>query len=249
MLSVIKQQTLHEYLLDEQSKTSLLPMEVNIDEVSKGSLILSLCTCAYILPRDYESLQTCQLLLSQVKDSKKLSEKKRLEIVEQLKAIAYAYVIDFAEMDEIDTKNILGANMSSFHRCIDKIRKKLKEEGKEEEIDLLVIDGNQFVPYFYTIENENKQIQRKDLKYTTIKSADALYIGVACASIIAKVTRDQLVYEICEKYPMYAEKYGWKKNHGYGTKQHIDVLKKEQTFTEFHRKSFNPVKSILVNRK
>ena len=151
-----------------------------------------------------------------IKDSKKIPFKKRIEIAEHIK-LNSTYAIGVASVEEILKLNILQAALLSMKRAIDKLS--IYPE-------LVLIDGN-FAP--------------KGLKkFKTIINGDEKIKSISAASIVAKVFRDQLMIRLSEKFKNYA----WERNFGYGTKAHIDGLKKFGV-TSHHRKGFKPIHKIL----
>ena len=143
-------------------------------------------------------------------DSKKLTDKKRRELFPIIKEQAIAYGIGFASEQEIDEINILQATFLAMQRAIDQL------EGKA---DLALIDGN----------------RQKDfgLPAVTVVKGDSLSASIAAASVLAKVTRDDLMLEMAETYP----EYGFEIHKGYGTKAHYEALRKYGA-SPIHRQSF-----------
>ena len=143
-------------------------------------------------------------------DSKKLTDKKRRELFPIIKEQAVAYGIGFASEQEIDEINILQATFLAMQRAIDQL------EGKA---DLALIDGN----------------RQKDfgLPAVTVVKGDSLSASIAAASVLAKVTRDDLMLEMAETYP----EYGFEIHKGYGTKAHYEALRKHGA-SPIHRQSF-----------
>ena len=179
-----------------------------VDEVGRGCLAGPVVSAAVILKK------TVNIKL--LKDSKKISFKKRIEIAEHIK-LHSIYAIGIASVDEILRLNILQAALLSMKRAIDKLS--IYPE-------LVLIDGN-FAP--------------KGLSnFKTIINGDEKIKSISAASIIAKVFRDQLMIKLSEKFNNYA----WERNFGYGTKAHIDGLKKFGV-TSHHRKAFKPIHKIL----
>ena len=151
-----------------------------------------------------------------IKDSKKIPFKKRIEIAKHIK-LNSTYAIGVASVEEILKLNILQAALLSMKRAIDKLS--IYPE-------LVLIDGN-FAP--------------KGLKkFKTIINGDEKIKSISAASIVAKVFRDQLMIRLSKKFKNYA----WERNFGYGTKAHIDGLKKFGV-TSHHRKGFKPIHKIL----
>ena len=156
--------------------------------------------------------------LKLLRDSKKISFKNRIKIAEHIKLNSH-YAIGVASVEEILNLNILQAALLSMKRAIDKLS--IKPE-------LVLIDGN-FAP--------------KGLKnFKTIINGDEKIKSISAASIIAKVFRDQLMIKLSEQFKNYA----WDRNFGYGTKAHMDGLKKFG-ITSHHRKGFKPIHKMLSN--
>ena len=156
--------------------------------------------------------------LELLKDSKKINFKKRIEISNHIKNHSF-YAVGLASVDEILDLNILQASLLSMKRALTSL---------SVEPDLTLIDGN-FAP--------------SGLKnYKTIINGDEKIKVISAASIIAKVYRDKLMIKLSEKFSNYA----WESNFGYGTKAHIEGLKKFGV-TSHHRKGFKPIHKILSN--
>lgn len=150
------------------------------------------------------------MIIEGVNDSKKLSEKKREALFDVICNSALAYSIAFAEVEEIEEVNILRATMNTMKRAV---------EGLSIKADFAYIDGNTMPPV--GIDGE------------CIVKGDAKSMSVACASILAKVSRDRLMLKYAEMYP----RYSFEKHKGYGTKVHVDALK-EYGPCPIHRMSF-----------
>lgn len=150
------------------------------------------------------------VIIDGVNDSKKLSEKKRESLFDVIREQALSYSIAYATVDEIEEINILNATMLSMRRAID---------GLEIKADYAMIDGNKIPPI--------------DIDAECIVKGDAKSMSIACASILAKVSRDRLLYKYAEEYPM----YGFDKHKGYGTKVHREAILKYGP-CPYHRKSF-----------
>ena len=144
-------------------------------------------------------------------DSKKLSPKKRLELKKYIEKNALAYSVAFVNSSHIDKKNILNSTFKAMHMSL---------EGLDIEPDFILVDGNLFKPY-------------RDLKHKCIIKGDQKYQNIAAASILAKTYRDEYMSNLHIKFP----EYDWIKNKGYGTKYHINMIKKFGR-TKYHRKSF-----------
>ena len=173
-----------------------------VDEAGRGPLAGPVFAAAVILPPD--------LTIDGIDDSKKLSEKKRVVLFEEIKKSAIAYNIAFSTEKEIDEINILNATLLAMKRAV---------AGLSLQPDIALIDGNKSPNLSMTTQ--------------TIIKGDSLSASIAAASILAKVARDNLMKSLSKKYPQYA----FEKHKGYGTKLHIESIKKYGP-CEIHRKSF-----------
>ena len=151
-----------------------------------------------------------------LKDSKTISKKKREELFILIKKNSI-FAIGKASVNEIETLNILNASLLAMKRAIKKLKKKP---------NLVLIDGN-------------KLPQLKNYKLKCIIKGDQKNSSISAASIIAKVTRDAFITKISKKF----KKYSWNTNYGYGTKEHLQALKKFGV-TKYHRKTFSPVHNM-----
>lgn len=188
-------------------------IEAGCDEAGRGCLAGSVYAAAVILPKDYDN--------PELNDSKKLSEKKRYALREQIKHDALAWAVGIVTPEEIDKINILHASFLAMHRAIDQLR--LCPQA-------LIIDGNRFDPYLSSFDGS----QKKQLPYTCIVKGDGKYQSIAAASILAKTYRDDYMNEQALIYPH----YDWGNNKGYPTKKHrLGIL--NYGITPIHRKSYN----------
>lgn len=153
-------------------------------------------------------------------DSKKLSEKKRNELFDIIKRDALGIGVGIVYADEIDELNIYEATKKSMKLAINNCNSKIEHVL----IDAMKLD--------------------LDIPSTSIIKGDAKSISIAAASIIAKVTRDTMMYELDKKYPM----YGYKNHKGYPTKKHIEAINK-YGLIEGYRKTYGPVKDYLEKNK
>jgi len=181
-----------------------------VDEVGRGCLAGPVVSAAVILKKGID--------LSLLKDSKKITFKKRIEIAEHIKLNAI-YAVGSASVEEILKINILQASLLSMKRAIDQLSVKPT---------LILIDGN-FAPQGLK-------------KFKTIINGDEKVKSISAASIIAKVYRDKLMINLSEKF----QNYAWEKNFGYGTRAHMEGLKKFG-ITSHHRKGFKPIHKMLSN--
>ena len=192
-------------------------IEVGIDEAGRGCLFGPVTVAAVIWPQEDPDPTL------EIKDSKKVGEKKRLILKDYIENNAIAWSVQFISHEEIDKLNILQATMKGMHKCIDEIREQL-------EIDTILVDGNSFK--MYTDENLDC------MDHVCVVNGDNTYKSIAAASILAKTHRDNYILELSKDNPE-LEKYGIPKNKGYGTKVHMDALK-EYGSTNGHRMSFKP---------
>lgn len=149
-------------------------------------------------------------IIEGVNDSKKLSEKKREALFDVIISSACSYSIAYATVDEIENMNILNAAMLAMKRAV---------EGLNVKADYAMIDGN--------------RLPNLDIDSEFIIKGDAKSMSIAAASILAKVSRDRLLYEYAKEYPQ----YHFDKHKGYGTKAHVEALKKYGP-CPYHRLSF-----------
>ncbi|MBR1454091.1 MAG: ribonuclease HII [Lachnospiraceae bacterium] len=181
-----------------------------IDEAGRGPLAGPVVAACVVLDREKEILY--------INDSKKLSEKKRNELYDEIKDKSYAYGIGIVDEKIIDEINILEATHIAMKEAYENADKMLKEK-LDKNINMLFVDA--------------LKIKNVDIKQISIVHGDALSISIAAASIIAKVTRDRMMIEYDKVYP----EYGFQQHKGYGTKVHMDALKKIGP-SPIHRKSF-----------
>jgi ribonuclease HII len=173
-----------------------------VDEAGRGPLAGPVCAAAVMLPPGLE--------IEGLNDSKKLTEKKRERLFDEITASALSYGIAFASVEEIERLNILEAAFLAMDRAI----KQLSPRPA-----LALIDGNR-----------TKGIS---VPAQAVVGGDGKCADIAAASILAKVTRDRYMLEMAEKYPQ----YGFEKHKGYGTKQHYAALR-EYGPCPIHRPSF-----------
>ena len=207
-------------------------IEIGVDEAGRGPLFGRVYTAAVVLPKD-DSFEH-----HMVKDSKKFhSKKKLLETAEYIKQHAIAWYVSFEDEKTIDDINILQATQKSMHQSILNVMKHMK--NKEEFVDVthkfqLLIDGN----YFNPIVNMNKTGTKMEVvPHICIEGGDNKYTSIAAASILAKVSRDEYIDQLCLENPELSEKYGIDTNKGYGAKKHLDGIN-EHGITIWHRRSF-----------
>ena len=181
-----------------------------VDEVGRGPLIGPVVASCVVLPKDF--------VLEGLTDSKKLSEKKRDKFYDYIIEHALAYGIGVVSPEEIDEINIYEASRKAMLIAISKVREQINLEHVL--IDAMPINI--------------------DIPTTSIIKGDAKSISIAAASVVAKVTRDKMMYELDKKYPM----YGFASHKGYPTKKHIEAIHK-YGLIDGYRKSYGPVKEVI----
>lgn len=193
-----------------------------IDEVGRGSLIGPVITCCvYFNPSINFLIEPPTIIY----DSKKMSSANRKKIIDWLKSEpSISYTIGSASIEEIDELNIRNANNVAMNRAFHSLYNSNKSSSlnTEEPETICYVDGNYFLPIN----------QYKNIKFETIIKGDSKNIAIALASIIAKEYRDKLIQSISYNNP-----YGWYKNVGYGTKEHMNAILKHG-ISIHHRLSF-----------
>ena len=178
-------------------------IEAGCDEVGRGCLCGPVVAAAVILPENFNQ--------NLVNDSKKLTFKTRNYLDSYIKDHVKDYAIAELSPDFIDAHNILNASIHAMHLALDQLNTRP---------ELILVDGNRFHPYQF-------------IPHQCIIKGDAIMLSIACASILAKNYRDELMMKLHEEFPH----YGWNTNMGYATKHHRDMLNKYGP-TVHHRKSF-----------
>ena len=185
-----------------------------VDEVGRGPLIGPVVTACVVLPKNFK--------LDGLTDSKKLSEKKRNEYYEYIINNCVAYSIGMCTPEEIDEINIYQASRLAMIRAINRVKEQVP-------LDYILSDA---MPMDI------------DIPVMDIIKGDAKSISIAAASVVAKVTRDRMMYELDKKYP----EYGFARHKGYPTRGHYDALNK-YGLIEGYRKTYGPVIKIMEGEK
>ncbi|MBA4196957.1 MAG: ribonuclease HII [Chitinophaga sp.] len=178
--------------------------EAGCDEAGRGCYAGPVFAAAVILPKDF-----FHPLLN---DSKQVKETHRNELRTFIETNAVSYSVAMVDNNEIDTINILKASFKAMHLAINALTV---------QPELLLIDGNRFIPY-------------KKIKHYSIIKGDGKYASIAAASILAKTYRDDFMKQLHKEFP----EYNWQKNKGYGTLEHRNAIEKFG-LSPYHRKSFN----------
>ena len=181
------------------------------DEAGRGPLCGPVVCAAVILPLEYKN--------ELINDSKQLTDKVRRELFKEIKEVALAYSIQIISPQTIDEINILEASRLGMTKALQELRPAPD----------------------YILTDYMKIYAIKDVPIEALVKGDARSINIAAASILAKVTRDDIMDELDKKYPQ----YNFKKNKGYPTKDHLEALKKYGVVKEIYRFSYKPVKAII----
>lgn len=187
-----------------------------IDEAGRGSLAGPVVVACSLMPKDS--------MIEGVNDSKKIAEKKRERIYEEIIKEAIAYGVGIINQEEIDRINILNATKKGLTIAIKELEEKLEKQNLKRP-EVILVDAL-------------TGIDTLGIPYKSIIHGDAISYSIACASIIAKVTRDRIMKQMDEIYPQ----YGFAKHKGYGTAAHMQAIR-ENGLCPIHRRSF--VKNII----
>ena len=174
-----------------------------IDEAGRGPLCCAVVVASVILPDNIDIVG--------INDSKKLTEKKRELLYNEIISKAISYNIQIVDVDKIEELNILGATKYGMKKCTESLSVKP---------DYVLVDGNQKIDI--------------DTDFETVVGGDSKSLSIAAASILAKVTRDRMLIKLDLKYP----EYGFKSHKGYGTKKHVEAILKYGIIDGIHRPSF-----------
>ena len=191
--------------LERELRQQIGPLIAGMDEVGRGPLAGPVVACVVVMPPDERAI-------AGVDDSKRLTAAQRERLAVRIRARALAYALGAASVREIDEVNIYKATVRAMRRALGRLRLMP---------DHLIVDG--------------KPIRTLGVEHTAVVGGDGRCYSVACASIIAKVTRDRLMRALARRYPH----YHWERNVGYGTPAHLAGLW-EHGATVHHRRSFLP---------
>ena len=185
------------------------PLIAGVDEVGRGPLAGPVVACAVVMPPERRAM-------TGINDSKQLSEKKRDKVIGKILANAVGIGIGAASVHEIDRLNILQASVLAVRRALRRL---------PVVPDHIVVDG--------------RSVRTYDFVHTAVIHGDARCYSIACASIVAKITRDRVMRALASRYPVYK----WEENVGYSTAWHLKSIA-EHGITPHHRRSFLPVRQI-----
>src|SRR5688572_18169410 len=188
------------------------PLIAGMDEVGRGPLAGPVVACAVVMPPERSAMPG-------INDSKQLSEKNREKLIGKIVADAIAVGIGAASVREIDRLNILQASVLAMRRALRRLPVLPNH---------IVVDG--------------RSVRTYDFTHTAVIHGDARCYSIACASIVAKVTRDRVMRALASRYPIYK----WDENVGYSTAWHLKSIA-DHGITPHHRRSFLPVRQFTLD--
>ncbi len=200
--------------LEERLWSEGYKLVLGLDEAGRGPLAGPVVAGGVVITKESEIIPT-------VRDSKKMTEKQREEAFGKIQKSVLAYGVGIVGSSEIDEIGIQEAVLKAMTIVLEVIEAKLNER-----VDYIIGDGTNIL-----------SIPR--YKMVKIKEGDLLHYSISAGSVLAKVTRDRIMREYHERYP----EYGFDTHVGYGTKKHIEAIKKFG-ITEIHRKSFAPINKL-----
>ena len=195
-------------------------IEAGIDEAGRGCLFGRMYVAAVVLPSELDCFSDNGDLLMSIKDSKKLSEKKRDILYDYIKENAVDYSVQWCDNKQIDEENVLQADLNTMHKALDALVVPVQR---------ILVDGDCWKPWAKDPEAEVFKIIEGDSKF----------LAIAAASILAKVERDRWVISECDANPDWDTHYGLRSNKGYGTAKHMEGIKTHGV-TPLHRMSYAP---------
>jgi ribonuclease HII len=187
------------------------PLLAGVDEVGRGPIAGPVVACAVIMPPDTRAI-------AGVDDSKRLTHDQRVRLAVKIRERAVAFSLGAASVHEIDRINIYQASVLAMRRALERLRVAP---------DHVVIDG--------------RRMRTLPIPHTAVVHGDARCFSIACASIVAKVTRDLLMTRLAKRYPHYI----WEHNAGYTTREHVSGLT-VHGITPHHRRSFCRISDLLL---
>ena len=197
--------------IERELRALMGPLLAGVDEVGRGPIAGPVVACAVIMPPDQPAIRG-------VDDSKKLTAEQRAKLARKIRQRAIAFSIGAASVHEIDRINIYQASALAMQRALMRLTVKPNH---------VIVDGN--------------RIRTLPVAHTPVPHGDARCYSIACASILAKVTRDYLMSRLAVRYPAYT----WDHNAGYTTRDHVAGLL-SSGITPHHRRSFCPINELLV---
>ena len=205
-------------------------LQIGVDEAGRGSFWGPLVAAAVLLPRigDLDPTHPLRENVLLIKDSKKLTEKRRLKIYDIIKEHALAVGVGRVEAAEVDQKNAFWANSLAFRRAIEDCQADYVRRANQPwpQSYGVILDGHLPLPDY-----------RRGETHVNVEDGDALYLPVAAASIIAKVTHDRIIEDWCVAHPREAAIYALASSKGYGTAAHRAALQRHGPLQD-HRLSY-----------
>lgn len=198
--------------IERDLRTQHGPLIAGVDEVGRGPLAGPVVACAVVMPPERRAMPG-------INDSKQLTAKKREKLVGKIIANAVGIGIGAASVREIDRLNILQASVLAMRRAL----RRLPVTPNH-----VVVDG--------------RALRTLEIEHTAVVHGDARCYSIACASIVAKITRDRVMRALASRYPVYR----WEDNVGYSTVGHLKGIA-EHGITPHHRRSFLPVRQLSLD--
>jgi ribonuclease HII len=198
-------------------------LEVGIDEAGRGPMFGRVYSAATIIPQDDTFKQPF------IKDSKKLSEKKRNDAYDYIINNAIDWSVTWKDEKYVDSKNIYNATYDSMHQTLRELNVKP---------EYILVDGSDFQIYV-----EDCEI----IPHRCVVKGDNAYASIAAASILAKVSRDRYINDMCDKFPLLDTYYDLRNNKGYGTKKHMEGIR-HYGISPWHRKTFGICNISKINK-
>ena len=198
--------------IERELRKAVGPLIAGVDEVGRGPLAGPVVACAVIMPPDARAIPG-------VDDSKRLTADARNRLAPKIRERALAFAIGAASVREIDRVNIYQATVIAMRRALSRL---------------------QMTPHHVLVDG--KPFRTLEVPHTAIVDGDDLCYSIACASILAKVTRDRLMQSLAGRYP----DYRWERNVGYATLAHLQGLA-DRGVTPHHRRSFIPVQQLTLD--
>ncbi|MFI5227766.1 MAG: ribonuclease HII [Gemmatimonadales bacterium] len=198
--------------IERELRVMVGPFIAGVDEVGRGPLAGPVVACAVVMPADVRAIPG-------VDDSKQLTAAERERLAVKIRERAVSFGVGAASVREIDRVNIYHATVIAMRRALRRLT---------------------VVPHQVLIDG--KPIRTLEIPHTAIVGGDDACYTIACASIVAKVTRDRLMRRLATRYPLYA----WERNVGYSTEAHLGGIA-EHGVTPHHRRSFIPVRQLVLD--
>lgn len=211
--------------------------EIGIDEAGRGPLIGRVYAAAVILG-EMDDKKREEIKHLKINDSKKMTPRHRERAEKWIVENVRGYAVSFSEASEIDKINILEATKKAMQRAVDEISS--LSSLRDSDINRLIIDGCRWEDKIWekkSKESKGDKDGKERYEVHSVVKGDATYLSIAMASILAKQYHDRYITELCREHPYLHERYDLLNNMGYGTKRHIEGIKK-YGLSDFHRRSF-----------